>query len=93
MTLCEATVPTYFIEGAEAIGLPGRIRHYDIRRRAEQVSADWLPADRPVTIALMAGASCPDMLLDQVIHRVIGLFPSVCPPEDVLAPFEGVAVV
>ena len=40
-------------------------------------SADWLPQRaQPVTVAITSGASCPDRMVDEVIDRVISLFPT-----------------
>jgi 4-hydroxy-3-methylbut-2-enyl diphosphate reductase len=46
----------------------------------------WLPVQRPVTIILTSGASCPDTLLDRVMRRVLGFVDGV---KDPVAAVEG----
>lgn len=92
VSLCQAAVPTYFVSNADAIESLERIRHFDIRRQKEVATTDWIPGTRPVTIALMAGASCPDVLLDQVIHRVADWMGAAHLIEDALASYDNVAV-
>jgi 4-hydroxy-3-methylbut-2-enyl diphosphate reductase len=38
-------------------------------------------------VLLTAGASCPDAMLDSVIHRVLTFFPGARPVEEALEPF------
>jgi len=90
--LCEEHMPTYFIKHAGEILSSTRIRHFDYHARAMRETEGWLPAHRPVDVVLTAGASCPDALLDQVVHAVTRWFPDACALEDVLAPFERNAV-
>jgi 4-hydroxy-3-methylbut-2-enyl diphosphate reductase len=82
--LCEERLPSYFIGSRDDILSPNRIRHFDYRSKAMRETADWLPADRPVDLLLTAGASCPDILLDQVIERVLSFEEDVRPVEDVI---------
>ena len=88
--LCEDAVPTYFIRDAVEMRSPRRLRHFDFRAQALRETEGWLPEARPISIALTAGASCPDALLDQVIHAITAWFPEARPVDEVLASF-GVA--
>jgi 4-hydroxy-3-methylbut-2-enyl diphosphate reductase len=95
--LCEEHMPTYFVSGADDIERDS-IRHFDLHARAVRETEDWFPWDaageRPIDILLTAGASCPDALLDGVVHRVLDWFDAtgtVRPVEEVLAPFEAMA--
>ena len=75
--LCEeAGLPTFFVSDASCLHSPDEIEHFDLHARTVRRSAGWLAlgADRPLQILLTAGASCPDALLDQVIHRTLGFF-------------------
>ena len=90
--LCEERMPTYFIKDAGEIRSPRCIRHFDYPAQTLRETDDWLPTHRPVDIVLTAGASCPDALLDEVIHTLTPWFPETRPLETVLAPFEGVGV-
>lgn len=79
--LCQEVMPTYFINGAQDIKSAHLISHFDLATFDVIESNGWLPAKRPVSIALTAGASCPDILLDQVIRRVVELVPDSDPVE------------
>lgn len=68
--LCEEVMPTYFVTGPEGLLSPDDIHHFDLHSREMVTSTDWLPTDRPLTVLLTAGASCPDILLDQVMERI-----------------------
>jgi len=87
--LCERRMPTYFIADAGEILGPEAIRHFDWQERVMHSTEGWLPRDlgRPVDILLGAGASCPDALLDAVIHRVLPYFPDAQSVEEALEPF------
>lgn len=86
--LAEARMPTYFIRDADEIDGPDAIHHFDLNARRRTHSERWLPERRPVTVALTAGASCPDVLLDEVIQHIIGWFPDARSIEEALSPFE-----
>src|SRR5271167_2722527 len=55
----EQVLPTYFIKNASRLESPDRITHYDSHQKMEITTDDWLP-QRPVTIGITAGASCPN---------------------------------
>lgn len=86
--LCEERMPTYFVDGADAIDAPGLIQHFNIHTKSVQQSQGWMPEKRPVDIVLTAGASCPDALLDEVIQKIITWFPAAHAAEDVLDAFR-----
>ncbi len=88
--LCEARMPTYFIKDADEILSPTRIRHFNYAAKTMLETEDWFPEHRPIDIVLTAGASCPDVLLDQVIQTLTAWFPDAHPLDTVLAPFEPV---
>lgn len=69
----EAKLPTYFIRNAGRLESRDRIVHYDQHEKREVVSEHWLP-DRPVTVGITAGASCPNNLIEEAILRVFALF-------------------
>ncbi len=89
--LCERMMPTYFIADAGEIVDPDEIRHFEWQTKEVRTTRDWLPAGAagPVDILLTAGASCPDALLDEVIHRVLSFFPGARGVEDAMEQFAG----
>jgi 4-hydroxy-3-methylbut-2-enyl diphosphate reductase len=96
--LCEeAGLPTFFVSDASCLHSPDEIEHFDLHAHAVRRSSGWLALgeDEPVQILLTAGASCPDALLDQVIHRTLGFFEAAGRPvfshDHALAPFAAPA--
>ena len=68
----EAKLPTYFIKNASKMVSSGRIIHYNVHKKEEVESHDWLH-DGKVTIGVTAGASCPNNLIEDVIRRLFEL--------------------
>jgi 4-hydroxy-3-methylbut-2-en-1-yl diphosphate reductase len=68
----EGKLPTYFIRGAEKLESTTQITHYNLHKKAEIVTHDWLPGG-PVVIGITAGASCPNNLIEDTILRVYEL--------------------
>jgi 4-hydroxy-3-methylbut-2-en-1-yl diphosphate reductase len=68
----EAKLPTYFIRGAEKLESTAQITHYNLHKKAEIVTQNWLP-DGPLVIGITAGASCPNNLIEETILRVYEL--------------------
>jgi 4-hydroxy-3-methylbut-2-enyl diphosphate reductase len=85
--LCQAAMPTYFIRNADEILSGHRIQHFLLATRTMATTDDWLPARRPLDIALTCGASCPDAIVDGVLFRVLSFFESTRPLEEVLQPY------
>jgi len=85
--LCQEHMPSWFVTSADDILDAHRIRHVDLETHDLVEATDWLPAGRPLTVLLTAGASCPDSLLDEVIHRMCALTGAERRVEDVLAPY------
>ena len=90
--LCEHKLPTYFVRDAEELLSPKQIRHLSLETKQVQMTEDWLPTEHtdgsPVDIVLTAGASCPDILLDEVLRKIVGWFSNTRSVEDVLAPYQ-----
>ena len=68
----EERLPTYFIRNASRLESRQRIVHYNLHEKTEGVTENWLP-DRPLTIGLTAGASCPNNLIEETILRLFEL--------------------
>lgn len=74
--LCEESFPTYYIKDAEEILSENEIRHFDMHSRNIECSLDWLPKGKEkLTIAVTAGASCPDSTVDKVLQKLLTFFP------------------
>lgn len=92
VSLCNSVIPTYFIRGADEIENRDRIHHYNYPTMEVRTTVDWIPDRRPVSIAITSGASCPDMLVDEVIRRVVAFFDGTAPLKQVLAHYEAPSV-
>lgn len=91
--LCQQHLPTYFIRDAEELLSPKRIRHLELETKQVQMTEDWLfqtnetGQKTPTDIVLTAGASCPDVLLDEVLQKIVKWFPDTHSVDEVLKPF------
>ena len=85
--LCQAAMPTYFIQNADDIVSADTARHFLLDTHHITHTTGWLPASRPLDIALTCGASCPDAVVDRVLLRTLSFFERTYPIEDVLGPF------
>lgn len=84
--LLEERFPTYFINGDRELLSAEEIEHFNYPAQRLERTRGWLPVQRPVTIILTSGASCPDTLLDRVMRRVLGFVDGV---KDPVAAVEG----
>lgn len=87
--LLEHSFPTFHVRDASEIKSPEEIHHFDQWKKEILVSANWLPAglERPLKIAITSGASCPDVLVDEVILKVLTYFENTRSAEEALLPF------
>jgi len=68
----EAKLPTYFIKNAAMMKSDSLIRHYDQHKHQEIETSNWLPPGK-ITVGITAGASCPNNLIEDTIHRLFEL--------------------
>ncbi|MGF7218967.1 4-hydroxy-3-methylbut-2-enyl diphosphate reductase [Spirosoma lacussanchae] len=89
--LCAEKLPTYFIESDQKILSETLIRHFDNHTKQEIVTENFLTAstqpDRPVTVLLTCGASCPDAVVEGILLRLVGFFPDARPVGEVMSEF------
>jgi 4-hydroxy-3-methylbut-2-enyl diphosphate reductase len=62
--------PTYHIADSSCLVSPAEIRHKPVHESDEANSRNWLPAG-PLKIGFTAGASTPDVKVDESIERVL----------------------
>lgn len=65
----EAELPTFFIKNATKMVSDKLILHYKTDLQKEIEEHDWLPPGN-VTVGITAGASCPNNLIEDAIHRL-----------------------
>lgn len=92
--LCQQHLPTYFIRDADELLSTKRIRHLELETKQVKTTENWLFEETgsvrktPTDIVLTAGASCPDVLLDEVLQKIVGWFPNTRSVEEVLQPYN-----
>lgn len=85
--LLEKKFPTFFINSEKEIVSREEIHHFDYPAKTRRTTHGFLPDRSPVSIILTSGASCPDTVVDRVMVRLLELFPSTRPLEEVMAKF------
>ena len=63
-------------------------RHNDLLKADSRRLIATPPTAIPTDIVLTAGASCPDVLLDEVLQKIVGWFPNSRSVEEVLEPYN-----
>lgn len=71
--ICSHVMPSFLIANSEELCSAERIRHFDIEERKVIESGGWLPDAEEIRMVVTSGASCPDILMNQVIERVVAL--------------------
>ena len=82
--LCEQKLPTYFIESDNKILSNTLIKHYNLHKKKEEVTENFIPQKEQVTVMLTCGASCPDAIIEGVLTRIVSFFPEAKPIEEVV---------
>ncbi|MCC5913607.1 MAG: 4-hydroxy-3-methylbut-2-enyl diphosphate reductase [Balneolaceae bacterium] len=87
--ILEHTCPTYHLRDSGEFDSPQKIRHFNQWKKEILTTKNWLPVDRDhLKIALTSGASCPDVLVDEVLLKILEFYPSSTDLSEVLRPFE-----
>lgn len=85
--LCEEKLPTYYVNSPDKILSPKEIIHFNFHTNQELLTAGYLPEKDPVKILLTSGASCPDILVENVIEKIAGFYPNALPVSAVAQQF------
>lgn len=86
--LLEKKFPTYFITNDGEIENKYLIHHFDIHKKEMQEKINFLPDKTPLKIILTSGASCPDSMVDSVLHKILGYYENTNKVEKVLNTLE-----
>jgi 4-hydroxy-3-methylbut-2-en-1-yl diphosphate reductase len=87
--ILEEKCPSYHIRDAGEIESPALIRHFNQWEKKIVETQNWLPEqDKPVRIAITSGASCPDILVDEVLLKIHSYYENTRSIDEVLKPFE-----
>jgi len=70
--MCAAGLPTFHIDRPLCIEDSAMIRYRPLGGGAETRAYGWLP-EGPVTVGITAGASTPDIVVGDVVEKILGL--------------------
>lgn len=82
--LCERKFHTYFISSEKEITDKNTINHFDYPNKKHLTTNNFLPNKTPIRIILTSGASCPDSVIEGVIHKINSFFDDVKSTEEVI---------
>lgn len=74
MEICSEVMPSYLIANSAELLSDKVIRSFDIESKETANTENWLPAQLPVRMVITSGASCPDILMNQVIDKIAGFY-------------------
>ena len=74
LEICAEFMPSYLISNSDEIISRDEIKHFDVNKKEVVVGYSWLPDRRPLSVVVTSGASCPDILMNQVIDRLVEFF-------------------
>tara|TARA_R110000868_G_scaffold235273_2_gene489027 strand:+ start:15840 stop:17087 length:1248 start_codon:yes stop_codon:yes gene_type:complete len=87
--ILEHSFPTFHVRDSGEIISNSLIKHFDQWKKEILETENWLPKRKaPIKIALTSGASCPDILVDEVLLKLLEFFDEVKEVDEVIAPFE-----
>lgn len=72
--MCEAKLPTYFIDSANKILNKTEIITTSWKTKEDRIITNFLPTKQPITILMTSGASCPDAVVESVITKLVSFF-------------------
>ncbi|MBL7937520.1 MAG: 4-hydroxy-3-methylbut-2-enyl diphosphate reductase [Bacteroidia bacterium] len=82
--LCERKFHTYFISSEKEIIDKNTIHHFDYPNKKHLTTNQFLPNKTPVRIIITSGASCPDSVIEGVIHKINSFYTDIKSVEDVI---------
>ncbi|MEQ9265483.1 MAG: 4-hydroxy-3-methylbut-2-enyl diphosphate reductase [Balneolaceae bacterium] len=87
--ILEHSFPTFHVRDSGELKSDTLIKHFDQWKKEILETSNWIPKDKtPLKVALTSGASCPDILVDEVLLEVLSYFETAKDVEEVIAPFE-----
>jgi len=72
--ICEEKLTTYFISSERKIISDKIISHFDLKKRKEFQTENYIPQKDVVTVLLTSGASCPDAVVERVLRKIHSFF-------------------
>lgn len=81
--LCQDKVKTFFVCSEEKILSREKILHFDLQKKKEILTTNYIPQKEKVTILLTSGASCPDSVVEGVLRKLHSFFDNALSIEEV----------
>lgn len=72
--LCEQKLPTYFIDDVSKIIDKDQIQKTNWKNKETVIVSNYLPKKETISILMTSGASCPDAVVESVIHKITSFF-------------------
>jgi 4-hydroxy-3-methylbut-2-en-1-yl diphosphate reductase len=82
--LCERKFKTYFISSEKEITDKHTINHFDYPNKKHLTTNNFLPTKAPIRIIITSGASCPDSVIEGVIHKINSFYSDLKSAEEVI---------
>jgi len=87
--ILEEHCPTFHVRDAGEFESPEKIRHFNQWEKKILETENWLPVDKEgLKIAITSGASCPDVIVDEVLLKILEFYPSATAIDEIIRPFE-----
>ncbi len=71
--ICEQVMSSFLISSADELLSATQIRHFDLKAKQTAVADNWRPG-LPARLAVTSGASCPDVLMNSVVERIVSFY-------------------
>ena len=85
--LSSQTTKTFFINSSDKIKLNNSICHFDIKTKKEITTYDFMPENK-CKIILTSGASCPDIILENILLKLAELKKEIISQKDIISNFS-----
>lgn len=72
--LCEQKLPTYFIDDVSKIIDKDQIQKTNWKNKETVIVSNYLPKKETISILMTSGASCPDAVVESVIHKITSFY-------------------
>jgi len=87
--ILEQHCPTFHVRDAGEFNSPQSISHFNQWEKEMKQTKNWLPVEKEnIRIALTSGASCPDVLVDEVLLKILSFYEKTRNLDKVLEPFD-----
>jgi 4-hydroxy-3-methylbut-2-enyl diphosphate reductase len=86
--LLEQQFSTYHVRDASELYSKNEIQHFNQWDKEIKSTTNWLPDSKPLTVAVTSGASCPDVLVDEVILKIVSWFENTKSVDEAMQDFQ-----